>query len=288
METGSNVAGGVKAVFKVRDESLDTNLEGDLHLSIQRGEGALAWALLLTRQNKYLALESYAYAKSGETELLEELKKTAWFNNVSSVSLSCVSAQVTLVPEPLFDEKAQDSYSNFNFSGSINQSVIGAKVRSAGCYAVFALPQETEQLYRKTFPGIKIMHCAMPLLESILTNTKNESSEKAYINIRAKSFELVVARGGTLLYYNTFSYTTNEDVIYYLLFTFEQLKLNPENISLQLLGEIEKNDGVYPIIHKYVRNVSFMQRNARFDYSYRFSELPEHAFYSLFSQHLCV
>ncbi len=277
----------VKPVVSVKDESLETNLQGNLHLSIQNGEGLFAWALMHVTQNKYLALESYSYSQSGATEIFEQLKNSDWFKNVSSVSVATISDNVTIVPEPLFDEKVKQSYSNFNFIGVLNQSVLSGKVRSAGSYVVFTLDKEKEQLYRSFFPGIKILHGAMPLLESILTKDKNERTEKAYLNIRPKSFDLAVGKGGTLLFYNTFSYTNSEDLIYYLLFTFEQLKLNPETIVLQLLGEIEKNDGVFSIIHKYVRNVGFISRNTRFDYSYRFSEIPEHAFYSLFSQYLC-
>ncbi len=286
METGNNVSAAARSQ-QVYDESLTNNLSGKYHLSLQSGEDILSWCLLSVEQNKYLALETYSYSKTSEAELLAELKKSSWFSHVSSVSVAIISDKITLVPEPIFDEKAKNNYSKFNFAPDANQSALSAKVRSAGCYAVFSVAQEKEKLYRKFFPGINILHAAMPLLESILSKDKNENSEKAYINIRPKSFEIIISKGGALLFYNTFSYTTNEDVIYYLLFTFEQLKLNPENIALQLFGEVEKNDSVYSIIHKYVRNVSFGSRNDRFEYSYRFSEIPEHAFYTLFSQYLC-
>ncbi len=278
----------LKPLVSVKDESLDTNLQGKLHLSIQSGQGSLVWALFSPGDTKYLALESFSYAKAGEEEVLAQLKTAPWFANVTSVSLALVSDKITLVPEPLFDEKAKASYGNFTFAYAENQTVLSAKVRSAGCFAVFALSQEKEKLYHSFFPAIKIMHAAMPLLESVLTNDKNESSEKAYIVIRPKSMELAFTKNGSLLYYNTFSHTTSEDVIYYLLFALEQLKLNPETIVLQLIGDVEKNDGVYSIIHKYVRNVSFMPRSNRFEFSYRFSELPDYAFYTLYTQYLCA
>ncbi len=278
----------IKPLVSVKDESLDTNLQGKLHLSIQSGEGRLAWALFHIADNKYLALESYSYPKVGEEEVLNYLKSLPWFGNVSSVSLAVVSDKTTLVPEPLFDEKVKHSFGDFNFPSAENQTMLAAKVRSAGCFVVFALSKQKELLYRNFFSGIKILHVSMPLLESVLTNDKNESSEKAYLNIRSKSMELIITKNGSLLYYNCFAYTTGEDVIYYLLFALEQLKLNPESISLELMGEVEKNDSVYSIIHKYVRIVNFTPRSSRFDFSYRFSELPQHTFYTLYSQYLCA
>lgn len=287
METGNNNSAVVR-LQQVSDESLINNLSGKYHLSLQTGEGVCSSALLSLEQNKYVLLESFSYAKSSETEALSKFKSAEWFNHVSSVSLAVVSEKITLVPEPIFDENVKQVYANFNFQVEENKQVISVKIRSAGCFAVFALAEEKQQLYRSFFSGIKILHTATPFLESVLVKDKNENTENVYLNIRPKSMELAVTKNGVLIYYNTFAYTTSEDVIYYLLFAFEQLKLNPETVALQLMGEVEKNDGIYTIIHKYVRHVNFMKRNNRFDYSYRFGELPEQAFYTLFSQYLCA
>lgn len=276
----------MKLLASIKDESLDTNLQGKLHLSIQSGQGGIVWTLLSTADSKYLALESYG--QTTDEEVLTKLKSSLWFSNVTSVSLSLISDKITLVPEPIFDEKLKNTYAAFNFEAGAEEAVFSAKVQSAACFAVFSFSHEKEKLYRNFFSTIKFLHASVPLLESILTNDKNESSEKAYLHISPKHIELVFSKSGSLLYYNTFNYTSGEDIIYYLLFALEQLKLNPEAISLQLMGEVAKNDAVYSLIHKYVRNVNFMPRSKRFEFSYRFSELPEHAYYSLFSQYLCA
>ena len=65
-----------------------------------------------------------------------------------------------------------------------------------------------------------------------------------------------------LLLYNTFEYQTKEDFIYYLLFTAEQLQLNPEIFQLKLFGKISKENELYQIAYKYIRNVSlFFEHN---------------------------
>jgi hypothetical protein len=79
-------------------------------------------------------------------------------------------------------------------------------------------------------------------------------------------FEIVVIQNQKLQLYNTFEYKTTEDFIYYIVFTAEQLHLNPESFKLELLGKILEDDSLYKIAFKYVRNtnlfdVSFMQSN---------------------------
>jgi len=48
-----------------------------------------------------------------------------------------------------------------------------------------------------------------------------------FVNLDNKHFEIVVIANNKLILYNSFKYQTKEDYIYYILFTAEQLELNP-------------------------------------------------------------
>ena len=71
-------------------------------------------------------------------------------------------------------------------------------------------------------------------------------------------FEIIVIQNQKLQLFNSFDYKTPEDFIYYILFTAEQLQLNPENFKLELLGTILEIDSYYAMAYKYVRNVSLL------------------------------
>jgi hypothetical protein len=79
-----------------------------------------------------------------------------------------------------------------------------------------------------------------------------------YLNIEVSDFEIVVVENNLLKFYNRFEYLTKEDFIYYLLFTAEQLQLNPEEFPLVLIGAIAEADELYLIAYKYIRDVSFL------------------------------
>ena len=104
--------------------------------------------------------------------------------------------------------------------------------------------------------------------------------------MHSERFEVLVINSGKLTFYNTFAYQTAEDFIYYLLFVFEQLKLNPETANVELLGELEKSSAVYQLLYKYIRNIKFGARPDAFDYSFKITSLPKQYYYSLFSQFL--
>ncbi|MBL4643407.1 MAG: DUF3822 family protein, partial [Flavobacteriaceae bacterium] len=57
-----------------------------------------------------------------------------------------------------------------------------------------------------------------------------------------------------------------EDFIYYILFTAEQLQLNPEELLLFFIGDIEEESELYHIAYQYIRNVDFIKiDNSFFD-----------------------
>jgi len=59
------------------------------------------------------------------------------------------------------------------------------------------------------------------------------------------------------LFFNSFDYNTPEDFIYYILFTAEQLQLNPENFKLEIIGDFTETDAYYTIVYKFIRNVKW-------------------------------
>jgi len=112
------------------------------------------------------------------------------------------------------------------------------------------------------FGSFEYKHSATITLNRVLTLEKNSNSLKMYLNIEASHFEIIVVENNHLKFYNRFEYSTKEDFIYYLLFTAEQLQLNPEEFPAVLMGSVDENDDLYQIAYKYVRHVSLLSKDA--------------------------
>ena len=72
------------------------------------------------------------------------------------------------------------------------------------------------------------MHASSPLIESLSLQFKHDLGKKVVLHIQYSHFEVVYYKDGNLQFYNSFNYTTGEDLIYYVLFVFEQLGLNQD------------------------------------------------------------
>jgi len=95
------------------------------------------------------------------------------------------------------------------------------------------------------------------LIEKLVNQYKNFDDDFCFVNVTGSSFEIVVTKNKKLELYNCFDFKTKEDFIYYILFTAEQLNLNPEEFELILLGDIEKESELYTILYQYIRNIKF-------------------------------
>ena len=108
----------------------------------------------------------------------------------------------------------------------------------------------------QNFGEFEYKHHSSILLEKLFL--QSNASLHFYVNISHSIFDIVVIEDAKLLFYNIFEYQTKEDFIYYVLFTLEQLELNPEETIISLLGDIDKESSLFKVLFTYVRNIRFL------------------------------
>src|SRR6185295_4919111 len=91
-----------------------------------------------------------------------------------------------------------------------------------------------------------------------------------------------------LLLAKTFSYTSPEDVLYYLLKCCRQLNLSQQTVKISLAGLIEKDSAVYRELYKYFINLEFESLSADVKLGESLSVHPEHYFSSISKLAACV
>lgn len=163
----------------------------------------------------------------------------------------------TLVPKPLFNEDYLADYLKFNSkilkSDYLNFDILNNN-ESVNVYVPYV---NINNFIYDAFGEFTFKHFSTILIDEVLKIENNSSSNKVYAHISTEHFEIVAVENGKLKLYNTFEYNNAEDFIYYILFTLEQLNYDPEKIDVVLIGNISKDDSLYKIAYKYIRNISF-------------------------------
>jgi hypothetical protein len=194
----------------------------------------------------------------------------------------------TLVPTELYDEKQASSYIHFTQSLQPGSAVFSDQLKNLQAGNVYAIPSVIKEYLNQVYPGHHLKHYLTILVESLLViNMREPSDTKIFVNVSAQTFDLIILRKGKLLFCNTFEFRSAEDFLYFVLFTFGQLQIDPAGAAVTLIGDILRPSAIYDLLLKYIREVSFISRSKAWEYSYVFSDLPGHFYYTLLNILTC-
>lgn len=229
-------------------------------LSIQVSLSGLSFCVLNTDSNTILFFKQLRFDKKfTPANTLDKLVHC--FNTEEVLQQSFKSVKIiyenelsSLVPKPLFNKDYMADYLKFNSKILRTDYITYDAILANDSINVYVPYVNINNYIYDRFGAFEFKHFSTVLIESILTLEKHSSSTKMYANVCESHFEIIVVENNKLKLYNTFEYSTKEDFIYYILFTAEQLQLNPEEFQLLLIGDINTEDDLYKIAFNYVRN----------------------------------
>ena len=66
------------------------------------------------------------------------------------------------------------------------------------------------------------------------------------------------------------------------------LSISPDSINVTVFGNIEGTDESFSLMYEYIRNIKLGKRPHQFTFPTEFNTLPDHKYFGLFTQILCV
>ena len=280
--------------ISITDQSLSRGACFNYILTVQLSFHGLSFCILDAERHKYISLASYTFQRNIKAGLIDQIEQVIESNDLlkekfKSSRVIVESPDFTFIPEPLFEKEKASLYLEFNNNvESDNTQIFSDKLINLEAYNVYAVPNMLVDAWQTYFPEAAVSHFLSSLIESLLIRYKNIPVEnRLFAYVRSHYFDIVFIDGNRLKYCNSFMYRSKEDLAYFLIFVFEQLQLNPENVCLKLMGEIVKASVSFDFLYRYIRNIDFEGRNEHFKYSYQFDELPGHSFYNLLNANLC-
>jgi len=164
----------------------------------------------------------------------------------------------SLVPFSIFDNTLLSSYLDYNIRVLADDFITYDEVHHTDIVNVYVPFVNFNNFVLEKYGSFNYKHSATIFIQSVLKHTKNSSEPQVYVTLEHGSMEIIVLKDNRLQLYNSFSITSKEDFIYYILFTTEQLQLNPEVFKLVLMGTISEKDAYFKLCKTYVRHVQLI------------------------------
>ena len=187
------------------------------------------------------------YIKSFSKENIPSEVKLIYYNKTS-----------TLVPSTLFDHKNSLNYLKYNTSINIDDIAANDEVLNHEINNVYIPNTEINNFIFEKFKTFDFFHYSSLIIEKISNELAEKFSEKVFVNINDGFIDVLFFKDKKLMFYNSYDYNSYEDILFYLLFCFSELKLNPDEIHTVFSGSIDLDSKLYELIYTYVRNVELI------------------------------
>ncbi|MGD1945239.1 MAG: DUF3822 family protein [Croceivirga sp.] len=228
-------------------------------LSIQVSLNGLSFYVEDSIWNKIILSDNLIFIQESTPYLiLKELKKVLEKNNLinqqfEDVEIIYKNQLYCLVPKPLFTKEELPNYLKFNTKILANDEIVYDQLTHQEIVCVYIPYTNINNYLFDCFGEFEFKHHSTTLLQVIFHQKSNKTS--CYVYVEPKTLEIVVMNQRKLLLYNQFHYKSKEDFLYYVLFTYEQLGLDVEQVKLKLFGMIEEGDEIFEICYKYLKKV---------------------------------
>ncbi len=233
-------------------------------LSIQVSLNGLSFCVFDTLSSSPLLLHHLPFSNLQRSTKMEDLLESVYHenpelkHNYDEILVIHSNNLSTFVPTALFDEEFLGSYLQYNTKVFETDFFTFDALDKYEMNHVYIPYVNMNNFFIDQYGAFDYKHANTVLVSKLLDLSKNKEERKMFVHVNESHFEIVVVQNQKLHLFNSFEYKTPEDFIYYILFTAEQLQLNPENFFLEFLGSIEQNDAFYQIAYKYIRNISLL------------------------------
>jgi hypothetical protein len=229
---------------------------------------------------------AYYKAEINDDDLLKKIfeKYELLGSSFYRTAVAWYMPECILIPNKFYDHQQSkvllDSLFGKDANVAISESLPEWQINAA--YHVPVIAHET--INRRYTTGNFWHHYSVTLKNK----TSSAGNGSLIVDFKTDSFSVVAVRNNSLLLAQVFSYTSADDVLYYLLKICRQYSLLQHEVNVSLSGLIDKQSAVFNELYQYFVNIQFAPLENRVQLSEVFSEYPDHYFTSLSRLAACV
>ena len=278
------------------DKTFDSKLINKYDLNLNIGHDLFVANVSKTKSKTHIAITEKSFANrlnQKDFDLAHFIKALKSCpikisKQYGKVSISIANTFFSVVPKALFEKESIHLYIELNAAIKQSYEYNYQILEKEGVVICYALPKSLKDWIKRVFPSARLTHEIAVVVESVLRDFYSLSEDRVIINLHKNYFDIVFLNKGKLKLINSFHFSEKEDLLYYVLFSFEQIGINPNMVEVFLIGEIKKGGEEHQMLFQYIKNLHFGFKNKNIKIAGALNELPNHYFYTVFNQSLCV
>ncbi len=170
--------------------------------------------------------------------------------------LPCNKEKV-LVPAHVFNKTHLADLYRICLSPQKNDTLLYRKIKIMESYIVENLPRSFVTFLTSRFQSLCIVNSAYPFIVHSLSNILFNTNH-LFIDIQDQYIDVLLTRSNDILLFNSFTYGSVTDIIYYALNCLQQCHVNKENLQTTLSGNLVNDPQLGETLGKFIPNISIL------------------------------
>ncbi len=258
-------------------------------LSLYIAPYSCVYAVSLSNFTEVLELGHMDFAR--DTTLALDQRVQFFMRNFSlqnrhfeNVLVSVLTHDFTIVPISYSEEKSISDFLKFSIANVREKHFFSNKQNDFRfCYA---LDSDLRQMLEKNFNNVFIRHSGAVNLDLFFNH-------RAFVSCQAALFlgngimELALKQNEKLIYYNVLDWTSKEDLLYFVLFAFEQNGFDPLLTKLAICGEFTLESENFKALKKHIKTIVPLVTSEPVKTHKEIALLPKHNYFTVLNQYTC-
>lgn len=176
-----------------------------------------------------------------------------------------LDSDVLMVPVELFDEKDIDKMYSRTFPKKEQDTVCYNVLPDLNAVAVFAMNKDLRLVIDDHFKDVKVITAISPVWRHLHQRSYTGTRHKLYGYFHEKRLDIFSFQQNRFKFCNTFEVSRAHDSLYFLLYVWKQLRLQPEYDELHIVGEIPDKEWLLAELKKFLQNAYIINPSADFN-----------------------
>lgn len=256
----------IQPIAKTESSRFDIEKLNQYTLSCEISEYSFSCKVVESIDNEVVVTEKYEFPTQVEAisittylssiyETHDFLKSLKW----KSIEIIIDNQSFTLIPLDLFKKEYTNRYLQLVKGQQLadSQEVHTYIHDSLEIVNVYSSYRDLYNWLSDAYPLVDITykHKTSQLIDFGVSTSK---AQTAFLYFGNQHFIMVITFNGTLKFCNRFAYKTPQDLVYYVLFTMNELEIEPDEIILRISGNVNEQTEDFELLNQYLPNVKII------------------------------
>ena len=160
----------------------------------------------------------------------------------------------TFIPNKIYSNERKDDFIKYIFSER-EELFLDCSVPLTKLKILYPVSKEFFDFFTRSFYTPEFVHYSAPMINYFNYLDTKDKNRRMIINVHKRGIDIFCFLKKKFLFGNHFLCDKSEDAIYYILYTWKQLKLNQFTDLLYFTGELDANKELVKKLQPYIQNI---------------------------------